>query len=376
MRIALLMQLAPRKLGSFERWLLGMAQTARQRGHSLDVYGLEPVHPELARGFAECGAGSHLLVELPPRSWSSRRRLAAYDVIHLNLMAPRSPHALLAYAAFPARVVFADHTSGDAHPGLGLLSRLADRFTFARVSQVLGVSDFVTERDRRRFGLPQGRAHTVYNGVEVPTAPAAKPDGPAHLIAAAYLIPQKGIHHLLAACAAVRHLAWRLSIVGDGPQRPALEALAQQLGIFERVEFLGLRDDVPALMAQAHLFAHPARWGEAFGLTVAEAMAAGCAVVASRVGAMPELLESEQTGLLVPPGDEGALAAALERLIMSPEERARMGAAAWQVAHTRFTLERCVREHLAACEGAPSAATLQRGETPALAVEKQTVSLY
>ena len=113
--------------------------------------------------------------------------------------------------------------------------------------------------------------------------------------------------------------------------------------------FLGLRTDLNSVLRDADIFVHPAVWQEAFGLVIAEAMATGCPVVASQIGAVPELVVDGVTGLLVPPGDSDAIAGALERLAMDPELRNRLGEAARKRAERMFDLESCVRHHLEWC---------------------------
>jgi glycosyltransferase involved in cell wall biosynthesis len=149
-------------------------------------------------------------------------------------------------------------------------------------------------------------------------------------------------------------------VIGDGPETPRLGALAAELGIGERVQLLGLRDDVAEVLQAADVFVHPAVWGEAFGLTIAEAMAAGLPVVASRVGGIPELVTHGETGLLVPPGDAGALAGALNLLAADAQERARLGANARRRVLERFDLQTSVRAHLGLCEEAAASGRAAR----------------
>ncbi len=114
--------------------------------------------------------------------------------------------------------------------------------------------------------------------------------------------------------------------VGDGPERPALEAGAAALGGRARVVFTGERADARRLLPAFDLAVIPSTEREGFGLAALEAMDAGLPVVASSVGGLPELVQDQVTGLLVPPGDETALAAAIARLVARPDERGRFGA--------------------------------------------------
>ena len=115
-------------------------------------------------------------------------------------------------------------------------------------------------------------------------------------------------------------------LVGEGPEGPALRSLAKRLGISDRVIFTGHRSDIPAVLAAMDIFALSCDT-EGFGLAALEAMAAGLPVVATQVGALPELVEHGETGLLVPRGDGRALANALLTLLRDPGLAGRLGAA-------------------------------------------------
>jgi glycosyltransferase involved in cell wall biosynthesis len=171
------------------------------------------------------------------------------------------------------------------------------------------------------------------------------------LAAISHLVEAKGIHHLLYALARLRPEGWRLRIVGDGPELPHLQRLAARLRLPQRVEFLGLRNDVHEILRATDICVQPTL-AEAFGYTIAEAMACGCAVVASRVGGIPEVIEHGKSGLLVEPRDEAGLAAALERLIAEPPLRRSLGEAARRRVCERFNLELAVERHLGWCEAA------------------------
>ncbi len=131
----------------------------------------------------------------------------------------------------------------------------------------------------------------------------------------------------------------RFLLAGDGAQAGALKAAAAPLG--GRVRFLGLRNDVPALMAAMDVLVAPSR-NEGMGRVVLEAGAAGIPTVASRVGGIPDVLDDNETGLLVPPGEVDALAEAVLALARSPERRRLMGATARAKVVPRYGLEKMV----------------------------------
>ncbi|HUC10329.1 MAG TPA: glycosyltransferase [Stellaceae bacterium] len=158
-------------------------------------------------------------------------------------------------------------------------------------------------------------------------APARRPGDPLLALAVGRLHPNKGFALLLEALALTRGV--RLAIAGDGPLRGELEQRARALGIAPRVQFLGWREDVPALLAEADMFVCPSLH-EPLGNVVIEAWSAAVPVIATASDGPAALIENEVSGLLVPlPGRPGggpvALAAAIERLCRSPEMRRQLG---------------------------------------------------
>ncbi len=137
----------------------------------------------------------------------------------------------------------------------------------------------------------------------------------------------------------------RLVLVGDGPERESLQALAGELGILERTWFAGDRDEVPELLRLFDLFVLPSL-GEGISNTLLEAMATGLPVVATRVGGNPELVREGENGLLTPPGDAEALARALSMLLGDAERRREMGAASLARVRRDFHWERTVAKYL------------------------------
>ncbi len=136
----------------------------------------------------------------------------------------------------------------------------------------------------------------------------------------------------------------RLWLVGDGPLRPEVERVVEKKGLSDKVFFLGIRDDVPKLLAESDVFILPSDW-EGVPLTVLEAMAAGKPVIATAVGGVPELVENGVTGILVPPHNSKALAQGILRLAKDPDLRQRMGKAAQERALERFDIARTAREY-------------------------------
>ena len=155
----------------------------------------------------------------------------------------------------------------------------------------------------------------------------------------------KGIHWFLEAAARVAqvHRDVRFLVVGDGPLRAGLESLAQRLGLGDRVRFTGYRSDVGETMATVSVSVIPSS-SEGLSNVLLESMAASLPVVATRVGGTPEVVENEQTGLLVEPCDPAALARAIDSLLSDPARAAALGHAGRRRVERMFQIGRMVGE--------------------------------
>jgi glycosyltransferase involved in cell wall biosynthesis len=146
-----------------------------------------------------------------------------------------------------------------------------------------------------------------------------------------------------AALVARRDSAARFVIVGDGILRPELERQAQEAGITDRVIFTGWRRDLPGIYADLDVLAVTSN-NEGTPVSAIEAMAAGCPVVATNVGGLPDLIREGETGYLVPSGDAPAVATAVLRVLHQPEVARYMGATARKVARERFSAQRLITD--------------------------------
>jgi len=136
----------------------------------------------------------------------------------------------------------------------------------------------------------------------------------------------------------------RFVIVGDGPERAPLERYSRELGIARRVQFTGLRHDIPRVLAAADVVTLTSKV-ETFPMALLEGMAAGKPVVAPQVGSIAELVDDGITGHLIPNGDEGKFAAALQELLADEAKATAMGAAGHRVVQRQFTVEHMVRAY-------------------------------
>ena len=359
LRIATLAHFCPKKLGSLENRMMEFARLAKQRAHRWTLFSFKPVHPSVAEELARAGARWEDLKELEDHPFRAATKLAKnYDVVLLTLIPPRGRVALAAYGAWPCTVLFKDNYSdpadgSDTSPSFA--SRILDRLTMLRVRQLAGVSEYVRQRDQHRFKLKTERTCVIYNGVDTnrffPTDHRRPPGRVVNIASVGSLIPEKGFHILLESLSIVAAKNWRLRIVGEGPEASRLKRLAVELGVSEKVEFFGLRDDVEEINRQSEIFVHPCIWQEAFGYTVVEGMASGCCVLASKTGGIPELIEDQRDGLLIEPGNIQLWADALDNVITNPELRRKLGQTGRERALRDFNLQRSVNRELDFFEG-------------------------
>jgi glycosyltransferase involved in cell wall biosynthesis len=176
-----------------------------------------------------------------------------------------------------------------------------------------------------------------------PKAPSNKTLSDIVVGTAARLVKVKGIVHLIyaAALVAARTPGVRFEIVGDGPERSALEQKVTKLGLGHCVTFLGWRDDLGQILSDWDIFVQPSL-AEGLGIVTLEAMAEGLPVVAAAVGGLRELVVDGKTGWLVPPAQAEFLAEMIHRLVADPELRASMGVAGHMRVRQRFSKDRMV----------------------------------
>jgi glycosyltransferase involved in cell wall biosynthesis len=242
-----------------------------------------------------------------------------------------------------ARVPVRIASRRDVNPG-----RTRSRLALQRVAYHMAHHVVANSRAARRAlvheGVPQRRILVIPNGIDAPDFAARRPRRPIRtVITVANLRPEKDHRTLLAAASIVtaKYPDICFRVVGDGALRAELERETAARGLGDRVEFLGHREDVPALLAESDLFAFPSRT-EAFPNGVLEGMAAGLPVVACAVEGLLDLVDDGRTGILVPPGDPAAVAAAIERLVTNQPLATRIAAEARAQVAARYSFDAMV----------------------------------
>lgn len=248
-------------------------------------------------------------------------REGRFDVVHTH---NAYPHLYATVAARLAGVPVVVHTRHGRRFGhnrrerlqFALASRLADR--------VIAVSDDTARLCRSMGKLDEQKVIRIWNGVDVKRFAFRGASTEPIAIAVGRLSAEKDFATLLRAADRVRTVVpeFQLRLVGDGPERGSLEALAAELCLGGCVQFLGERSDVSACLAEAGFYVCSSKT-EGISLTILEAMATGLPVVATRVGGNPEIVLDDETGLLVPPADAEALAGGILRMCAAGRERVR-----------------------------------------------------
>jgi glycosyltransferase involved in cell wall biosynthesis len=219
--------------------------------------------------------------------------------------------------------------------GFGTIDRAAGRFADVDIAISRGLAAHLAEVE----GYDEDAFEIVRYGIRPGPEPPAPPPEP-RLLAVGRLIPIKGLDTLLRAVAAARTEVpgLTLELAGAGPEEDELRSLSTSLGLDEAVRFLGPVSPIAPAYEGALAVVVPSR-GEGFGMVALEAMERGRAVVASRVGGLPELVAPGETGLLVPPDDLEALRAAIVTVASDPARTAELGAAGRRRALERFPEE-------------------------------------
>lgn len=229
-------------------------------------------------------------------------------------------------AGWRGAAVLSAHGRFDAEPRfLGRLTYRATPLTSRWAARTLTVSDDLRTYLVKRFRARPDRVTTIHNAIHLPPADhvpstaelAARPD---IVLAVGRMVPEKGFSTLIDALALTKP-STRLVILGDGPERAALEAQASALGIRDRIDFRGYLPEPWPAYREAKMLALPS-WTEAFGNVLVEALGHGLPVVATRCGGPEEVLADGAHGMLVPPRDAKALAAAIDATLANPGDPA------------------------------------------------------
>jgi glycosyltransferase involved in cell wall biosynthesis len=348
-----------------------LAKHMSTRGHDVHVIYTRPVdQTEVAPEYAVSWVPHHerITANAVPVAMEAARlsRSAPFDIYHTS----GAEGAMLgALVGRKAPVVYTEHYGSLPRPPTvewvrapvrafeqlyGYRFFYVTRHAARRAAQVVVPSHFGAAQVCSAYDIPPGRISVIPWGVDLGLfrrrpEPSALGSAPVKMVYVGRVERAKGLDVLLEAFALVvaRAPAANLTLIGRGDLE-CYRARARSLGIASRVEFKGQlsRVECAETFRQSHVCVLPSLF-ESFGLVLLEAMASGLAVIASKVGGVPEIVTHEQTGILVPPGQPDELATAMIRLIDDAECRSRLSEAGYKqvTEDVRFTWDACVDAH-------------------------------
>ncbi len=339
-----------------------------QRGH--EVHFVSYAHPfRLPRFlrntyFHEIEVSRYPLFEYPPYSLAAtvamhevatQRHL---DLFHVHYAVPHATSAWLAKQMLEEpdelRIVTTLHGTDITLVGQDPSYRSIVRFSIERSDGLTAVSEYLRRETIATFGCSECEVRVIPNFVDTEAFgrrndsrhrnALADPDEKI-LMHISNFRPVKRVADVVRVAARVMEkVPARLIFVGDGPDRPMAEERARNLGIGDRVVFLGKQESVAELLACADLFMLPSE-SESFGLSALEAMASGVPVVGTRCGGLEEVVTDGESGRLLPVGAVDAMAEAAIQILSEPATSREMGRAARAVAEEKYSAERIVAQY-------------------------------
>jgi glycosyltransferase involved in cell wall biosynthesis len=321
----------------------------------------------------QAGVPVHLVGKRHKAGVLAYRRLRAWlraerpHVLH-TWMFTCNLYGRLAARGLPVRTL-ASEVSAD--PGKSRLRLAVDRMLAPSTDAFYVNSREVARFYHERCAIPLERIAVIPNGVDVrPVEPVSRaslgvPGGAYLVCCAGRLSTEKGFEQVIEALTLGRlsREDVYLTIAGEGPERPALEALAARRGVARRVRLLGYRGDLPRVIQAADVFVLSSRF-EGMSNALMEALALGKPCIATAVGGVDELVVDGECGLVLPRSDAALIAATVERLMATPELAARLGQAARERMARQFSVDANVRrfeELYATLAGLPAAVGARGG---------------
>ncbi len=367
--ILFLANIAPSKRGSFEDYMCLLAEECRDRDLTIRFVLREEISVQMQKLFANHGVWCEFCegsdITRAAWLWGLLNRIKP-KLVHMSFISYCSPAVALCRLWGVHKILLMDQTSRATedwgYRGPINLAKAVRRHVMARlVDRFLAVSRYVGLEIAREGGVPQSKIQLLYNGVCTtrfrPRTTLGQDDchcsilrdmalpGPVVLFAG-QLAEFKGLRVFVEAAKGVLgdFENAQFLVAGAGELEREMVRWVIDQGLESHVRFLGIREDLEDVMAVADIFVCPSTWQEAFGFVIAEAMASGLPVVATRVGGIPELVVHEGTGLLVSPGNVVELKDAILHLLRDSDLCRSLGVAGRSRAEGCFSLERMVRE--------------------------------
>ncbi len=339
-----------------------------QRGHEVHFvsyarpFRLDPFRERVF--FHEVEMEDYPLFEHPPYSLAlavalhDTARKHELDLVHVHYAIPHATSAWIAHEMLgeerDLKIVTTLHGTDITLVGLHPSFHAITRFSILRSHGLTAVSKFLKRETVRDFTVPEERVEVIPNFIDtavyrprlVPSHRATlAPDGEKIVMHISNFRAVKRAEDVVSVFAKLTaKQPSRLVLVGDGPERPRVLMRAEELGVRDRVMFLGKHTSVHEVLSCADLFLLPSA-SESFGLVALEAMACGAPVVASNVGGLPEVIEHGTSGYMFDVGDIDAMAEAGLRIMGDDEHWRSLSEAGRALAEERFSSERVVPQY-------------------------------
>ena len=343
--------------GAEQALLILMAGLKREGWCPVLMYHASPGITPLIEGAAKLGIELWPVPPMPDgligarRVWPFSRELRARrpDVFHAHLTWPLACKFGLVGALLARVPAIVATVQLYVEFPLDASIFVQQRLIIAGVGRYIAVSHEVAQRVIRKLRWPARKIQVIRNCVSATSLECATRDpidrsGRPVVLTVARLDEQKGHRYLLEAAAQVPEAQFVLA--GDGPLRATLEAQARSLGVEDRVKFLGYRSDIADLLADCDVFVLPSLY-EGLPLSILEAMSAGKPVIATHIGGTDEAVIAGETGLLVPPADSAALAAAIRSLLTDRPLAQRLATAGRARVAQEFSAAKMVQQVIA-----------------------------
>jgi glycosyltransferase involved in cell wall biosynthesis len=364
--ILFLMRFHSLKQGSFEQFLILLSQKLKTQYRFVFVFSkLPPVW--LSRALLKSNSEiDNIELKTSLRSLFLFNKLLhkyKHKIIHFHFFSLLTPYVLFVKIRYPIKIIFHIHAIIPYNKGANLLNSLLipirKYLAVQTIDLAISVSKFVKEKTLEYFSFSESKIVTIYNGLkelkgkhnEQLRKKFLNEWNISHssflIIAGGWLTKLKGVDILIRSLVLVQEHSKRgffLTIIGDGPERGNLENLILELGLSKKIKFLGWRNDVPDILTVSDLVIVPSVVEEAFPYFILEAMRAERPVIASDIGGIPELVDSEpKSGLLFPPGNIKKLAECIIQMMDNPITCQLYGSCAVQKSISLFNINSQIR---------------------------------
>jgi len=264
-----------------------------------------------------------------------------YNIVHVHLF-PANLFVSLASFFLPKNIkfIFNEHSVYNRRRSFKIF-KILDTFIYSRYCKIICVSKQVQVALTEWLPNLQRKSVVISNAVPVPDLSNRSSVKKYDVLFLGRLTKAKGVDILLKAIKIIKEKYQKeikAVIVGKGYLEEELKGLVMELEIKKEVEFLGVRKDIEKLMKSTKLFVLPSRW-EGLPLTILEAMSSGAGIIATKVGGIPEVIQSGKEGILISPEDPEALARVITELLKDRELREKLGINAYKKVKEKYSIE-------------------------------------